>query len=430
MPAVAPLVCPSCGSPVPVGRELAADVVPCRACATRVAVRVDVAELRAAREHQHGAREEAQRLADDLARPPRFFARLSMALSGLAAIGVVFTLVVWVVVGLIVCVGLVWSQGPSAAVVAFFVGLLLSIPLVYSEILHDLARTLEVDLADTLSGGGSYALLGVWFFVFLALPMILGDYAESFESVRATLRRVLAAKAPRTPRGPAECRVCGAALEVTSGTLHARCIYCEADNLVEVPAELLVRAAKDAKSEHREAKAAHAEVARARSESLQLAVGRGWRWLAGLVVAFVVFGRIVAAILDEGRTFWRPAKKDGPLIAVNAKNPTIPPDQRTVIEIRSTYDECSEQYCDAFYYVALDRGEVPTMTIDGLLVLDRVQARAIGKWYSPRYTWETISLGEGAPYRGWYRLVLRAPKKLRAGELMTSEVLFRRTRAK
>lgn len=431
MPRVAPLVCTRCGSPVPVGSELAADVVKCRACSGEVPVPEDVAALRAATASATEARAKARALADELTRPPGLFTRLWMTASTVTALGVLLTLAVWVIVGVIICVGFLWNQGVKleVLVVAFVAGLLLSVPLVHNEILHDLARPLKVDYADTLSGAGSSALLGLWFFVVLAMPLILGAYAEGFESVRATLRKVLGAKPPRTEGGPAECRVCGAALELTEGTLHARCIYCATDNLVNVPQELLELAEKDATSQHADVAGAHAEAARKRSEGIQLAIGRTWKWGVGLVLLFLVLGRIVAATLDDGRNFWRRARTDGPLVANLPSNPAIPADEPIIVEIKSTYDTCTEQYCEAYYFVALDRGERPVIKIDGLLFLDRVEERRIGKWYNPTYGWEATSLDRGAPYRGWYRVALRAPKKLRPGERMASQIVWSRKRA-
>src|SRR6185295_18250008 len=109
---------------------------------------------------------------------------------------------------------------------AVILGLILAVPLVYNEVLHDLARRLHTDWADALGGAGSYALLGLALYLVLAVPLLLGDFASSFESVREALQRILAAKPPRMPGGPSECRRCGAALEVRPGELHARCLYC------------------------------------------------------------------------------------------------------------------------------------------------------------------------------------------------------------
>jgi DNA-directed RNA polymerase subunit RPC12/RpoP len=426
---VEPLRCEKCGAPVPV--PVLVHVVDdekeakCRACGSKWPIPEAIVELRAAARREKSTRESAKVLADELAAPPNLFMRVWMTASAITSVLVAITLVVWLIVGLIMCIGMIWKEGIAAAVIAIIVGLILAVPLVYNEILHDLARPLGVDYADTLSNATSYALLGLSFFVLLAVPTILGQYAEGFEAVRTTLRKVLSAKAPSIEGGPAECRECGAALEVTEGSLHARCIYCSTDNLVDVPTELVTLAGKDADTKARDFEAAKKETAKARIDGKRAAMKKTAKAFAWLVPGFMLLGFIVAALNEERRFYFKQARTDqGPqtLIAKIDTNPPLIEGTPSPFQVNkpTIYDRCHVDACEAYYFVALDKGDRFDAHVDDskALRLVRIEERIIGKWYNPTYTWQELE-GAVAPYRGWYRVVLSTPQKAKGAPNVT-----------
>src|SRR5207302_1614635 len=107
---------------------------------------------------------------------------------------------------------------------------------------HGLARPLHVDLVDVFGPGGSHALIWTIVMGFVVVPILAVLYGARFANLRRSLQMGLAARLPSRAGGPAICRECGAALEVPPDAHGVRCVYCGADNLVNLPAESLARA--------------------------------------------------------------------------------------------------------------------------------------------------------------------------------------------
>jgi hypothetical protein len=80
------------------------------------------------------------------------------------------------------------------------------------------------------------------------LPRTLGIYAHRRAGGRRILLAGLIARPPKSPGGPAGCRLCGAPLDVARGALVVRCVHCGADSAVVVRTPLLVRARKAARA--------------------------------------------------------------------------------------------------------------------------------------------------------------------------------------
>jgi hypothetical protein len=407
-PDLAPLVCAQCGAPVPLGES---DRTHCGCCSAEVELPAEYVAMRAAGRVDAAEHARAAKLAAALARPPGFFVRLWSVAAVVTALISILVLAVWIVVGVVMCAGMLLSIDLDSFYLAIGMGLVLAIPLTYNELLHGLARGLGTDWADAWGGAGSYALLGLGFYLVLAMPMIIGAFADSFETVRTKLRTILAAKPPRAPGGAAECRLCGAALELAPGELHQRCVYCRADNLLDLPDKLVDKASEHAATDHRDVESAFAAERKARRGGLWTLGKRALWWLA-LVPVCVLFGRCVAAVNGDSPTFWQRATADAPMVPNQSHNPPLGRGRATLFSVHKSFDECSEQ-CTAYYFVSLAAGERLHMVVtQAPLSFARLQARSIGAWYNPTYEWKDIDDSRGVPYRGWYRVVLTTPKKL------------------
>jgi hypothetical protein len=343
----------------------------------------------------------AELLAAQLSAPPGLLMRLWMGGAAVTGVLLVVLLVAWAIIGLVMCIGFVWSDGLDGVVAGVVLGLILGIPLTYNEALHSLAHRLHTDWADVLGAAGSYAVLGLVLYLLIVMPIVLGLFADSFETVRATLRSIMSAKPPRVPGGPAECRECGAALELRAGVLHARCMYCGTESLVEVPDALVAKAKADVRAEHRDLESAFAAERSARWDGLALLGRRLLVWLA-LVPVLVLLGRIVAwGNNDASELFWRTARPGAPR---HWDGTELPRGHVTPFRCRLE--------CDEDVYVALAAGEKPHLAItQGKLSSSHFEARDIGHFYNPTYTWKPIDLSRGAPYSGWYRVKFIAYKE-------------------
>lgn len=219
-PTIAPLACPQCSAPVPLGDG---DVVACPFCKAQVPVPEAYRALRDAARQDDADRAAAQALYRRIGKPPsrlfQWWANVAGVVAG----------VVGLVAGGLIAIG---------AVGGFIALFLLDV------ILHALRNPLGIDLIDRFGGGHVYAGLVVLMFVFLVLPMMGASYFDSFIELRKSLQAGLAARRPTQSGFPSTCRNCGAALEVPPNAYGVRCVYCQADNLVQLPHEWLKRACK------------------------------------------------------------------------------------------------------------------------------------------------------------------------------------------
>jgi LSD1 subclass zinc finger protein len=295
------------------------------------------------------------------------------------------------------------------------IGLVLGIPLLYNEALHGLADPLGTDFADVWGGAGSYALLGLSFWLVFAVPTVLAAYADSFESVRAALRRVLSAPA-RSEGGLAECRTCGAPVHVTSGALHVRCIYCRTDNLVDVCETRREKTEENTIIVCRDLESAILEERRVAAKGRILAATRLAKWLL-LAPMSMLLGRCVAEVNEDDPTFWHRAVSSSAMRPKTEDNPPLERGRATPFAIHETFDGCDDDDCWAYYFVALERGEELRITVEeGDLRLLQIAKRRVGSWYDPTYQWIAMEPGTRAPYTGWYRVKLATARQRSASE--------------
>jgi LSD1 subclass zinc finger protein len=389
-----------------------ADVARCVACGSEADVPAPYRMLRDAVRLGDDARARAEAIAFELARPPSFFMRFWITAGRVAAVLAVVLVVVWLLVSLVLCIGHFVEAGPIGALIMLIIGIVLGIPLFWDQTLHGLAGPLGTDYADVWGGGLAYGLLGLSIFVVTVVPLVLAAYAESFEAVRTALRTALAAKPAATPGGPAECRTCGAPLDVPADALSVRCMYCTADNLVHLDATRLATVEQEMKVVCTDLESAIAEERTTAGRGRKLAIARLGRWLT-LVPACILLGWAVASLNENDTTFWHRAVASTPMIPKNADNPTIHRDTPIVFDVQKTFDVCNDDSCLAYYFVALDEGETPELVaLNGDLRLTDIQALDLGPWYNPTYQWLSIPFDDGAPHAGWYRVALTTAREL------------------
>jgi LSD1 subclass zinc finger protein len=213
--ALDPLQCPQCSAPVPL---VAGAEGTCPSCGSRYPIPETYQALRD--EAAANARKpEAQALAKALGKPPpmvvRGFAMFSSPLF------VMFGLGFWIAAGI-----LVGARG---------------IPWIGRHVFH-------VNTYDVLSGSRQMQLMMLLPIGTLVVGLTLSSWARKRGIVRGGLQAALAATPPTRPGGPMVCHRCAAPLAPESGALTARCAYCQADNLVEMPQAWVVRMRAQAKS--------------------------------------------------------------------------------------------------------------------------------------------------------------------------------------
>lgn len=406
-PSLTPLRCASCGRPVPIGDG---DTARCPGCGNEVGIPAEYLALRAAGRQGDEARARAQVISEELARPTSLPMRFWMGAGTLASAVVGLALLVWIGVALVICAGVLISEGPVEAVLVMCIGVVIGLPLLYDQGLHGIAETVGVDLADVWGGAGSYALLGLAYWGVILVPLIFAGYASSFEAVRTALRVALAAKPAELAGGPEQCRSCGAPLAMPADRLHVRCMYCGADNLVHVPAGRVEQIAEGVQVVCTDLESAIAEERAVARSGRQTAA---WALLWGLSAApiCVVMGLCVAALNEDLLTFWRGATMDSPMLPRFAENPELPRGVATEFTVRKTFEGCDDDDCWVYYYVALGAGETVHLQVEGGdLRVDQIAGRYLGPWYNPTYEWRATEVFDGAPYRGWYRVRLITSK--------------------
>jgi DNA-directed RNA polymerase subunit RPC12/RpoP len=203
---LAPLECPACRAPVPLGET---DEVACPYCAAAVAIPED---YRALRDSSRGDAEALARAAEmfaALGRPPSAFARFLIRK-----------------VGTLLLIG----------------GLLIPVPVILVILfIHFGGTPFGLQLYDVLSDAQQTALGMVSPLVFAAVGYLLVGAARKRAIAVGRIKAALAARPPPRSSGRALCRTCGAALEYGPEALGARCLYCNSDNLLRMPRQWLDR---------------------------------------------------------------------------------------------------------------------------------------------------------------------------------------------
>jgi uncharacterized Zn finger protein (UPF0148 family) len=242
-PSVAPLHCPNCNAPVPLGTG---DTATCAACGASVPLPEQYRALRDADRQNSTDRAEAEHLYKTLGKPPSTLLQLwvTVFVLGAGAIG-----------------GVIYVLVAIGGVCILFAAVLLEL------VLHGLAGPLGIDLIDRFGGGTAYAGFAAAVLVLGVLPAWLASYLQSSGDLRLKLQANLAARPPQQPGFPSTCRQCGAALDVAPGQLGVRCAYCGSDNLVALPAAWVERAGTRQRHFHQSIVEAAAKAAALRSEA-------------------------------------------------------------------------------------------------------------------------------------------------------------------
>jgi hypothetical protein len=200
--ALDPLQCSACAAPVPL---VVGDHGTCPACGASYPIPDTYQALRD--EANADARKpEALALAKALGKPPpvviRAFAMFSSAWFVMLGLGF------WIVGGLVLS--------------------LIAMPRIGRLFFH-------VNTYDVLSDSRQMQLMLLVPIGTLVIGLTLSSWARKHGIVRGGLQSALAATPPARPGGPKSCRRCAAPLAPNPGSLTARCPYCQADNLVEMP---------------------------------------------------------------------------------------------------------------------------------------------------------------------------------------------------
>ena len=273
-PAVAPLLCPSCSAPVPLGDG---EVATCSFCQAKVPLPAEYRALRDAEHQRTTDREVAEKLYRKLGSPPSPALRAwtsAVTIASAALVGIV---------GLLLTIS---------------AGLMLLAGFALELVLHALAHPLGIDLIDRFGGGTVYAGFVVIMIVFGLLPVWLVGYLDSLAEIKRTLQVSLAAHPPQKPGFPSTCRGCGAALDVPSGAFGVRCAYCQADNIVSLPAAWIARVGGKQASFHRSIITA-VELANTLRIEARAGLPKAVKWSVGAVVVFGLIGRGCSSLDSE-----------------------------------------------------------------------------------------------------------------------------------
>jgi LSD1 subclass zinc finger protein len=275
--AVAPLVCPSCGAPVPLGPG---DVMTCVFCKATVPLPDEYRAVRDAQSQESADRDAAEALYRKLGKPPSTALRAWVSAGELLA-GATLAIIV----------GILYL---SAALI-FLAGFALEL------VMHWIAPLIGIDFIDRFGGGTAYmgfaiAVIGLGLF-----PKWLVGYLDASAAIRHTLQASLAARPPEKVGFPSTCRACGAALAVPPGALGVRCAYCQTDNLVALPREWVRGVAASQDSFHRSIVEADARARALRAEA-RAGLPSAAKWCAIVVLVFGGVGRC-AVSLDHDTYF-------------------------------------------------------------------------------------------------------------------------------
>lgn len=269
-----------------------------------------------------------------------------------------------------------------AGISALTIGLFM-IPVMWSYVWHALAPALGVDVADYLLGGLGHLVLGALLYLGVVVPTVLFTLADQFTTLRQQVRAMLAAKPPAGKGGAATCRQCGAGLEVHSGQQGVVCAYCDADNLVNIPPELLQAVkveAKDFKASVEEADL-YERTTRSANRDWALRTLRNWLLLLPLLWGM---GYASEALVDGSP---RPSRFPQGSWQIG---------QPTPIEVKGKWSA----------FVALRQGEELIYQKGPQDTQMQLQRRKVSKWYAPEWKWESLGEDWHAPYTGWYRILI------------------------
>jgi len=153
----------------------------------------------------------------------------------------------------------------------------------------------HVNTYDVLSAGRTMQLGFFLPFATLVIGFTLTSWARKRGIVRGGLQSALAAAPPVRPGGPKNCHRCSAPLAPQPGALTARCAYCQADNLVEMPPDWVRQMKAQAKRLEKEVDTAHEAWVRERRSLRRGLVIRFGLWTCLLLAPiWFIFGAVAS----------------------------------------------------------------------------------------------------------------------------------------
>jgi LSD1 subclass zinc finger protein len=380
------LACPACGGQVPLGD---ADVVPCPFCRVPVELPEAHRALRDAERKDAAARTEATALFAHYGKKPSWPLRIA---------AVLFHPLFLVLDGFFILLFL-------AMIAVMFVGQLLS------PIFH---ANLWDTIPDAPKGFGMFALAAGS----VLFGIVLGIYGRRRLLTLRSLQAALAARPPSRAGESALCRECGAPLHVPDGAEGVRCVYCHADNLVEIPPEWI--AGFDASL---------ARVGRGIEEAASWLKGEHRRFRRSLILHLSICGGILIAFItpialtaksDPGwRAGWS-LRVQAPRMLVRLRH-EIDKKQLPIggcERIDTLHEECRDGTCRVWLYAALREGE--HFSLRGASAVRAVMHSHFwwGRNLEEGFGREVGAADFTAPWGAWYQLRVDFPES--APELCAS----------
>ena len=388
--ALDPLLCPGCSAPVPL---VVGDQGTCPNCKAAYPIPETYRALRD-EANANAKKPEGLALAKALGKPPPLLIRAFAVFS--SPWFVILGLGFWIAAGLAVSVR--------------------ALPWLGRHFFH-------INTYDVISEGRQLQLSLLLPIATLVIGFTLTSWARKRGIVRGGLQSALAASPPSRPGGPKNCHRCSAPLAPEPGALTARCAYCQADNLVEMPPEWVRQMRVQAKRLEKEVDQAHAAWLRERRSLRRGLVIRFALWTGLLLVPiWFIFGAVsgshekYATLAYEHPEkpptelpVWRDEVAQGRSVDVFACDK--PEDGFKYKPV------CDRGRCAILVLVALRHGEVvrhhagavPSGTIAELQMHDE-------QWLGDG--WLTVASAPlspdhdavtAVPYSGWYRLRVTLP---------------------
>lgn len=265
---------------------------------------------------------------------------------------------------------------------------------------------------DVLSANRQMQLSIVVPFGLLVIGFTVASWARKSGITLGGLQAALAAAPPAKPGGPKTCRQCGAPLAPAAGALTARCAYCQADNLVELPPGWIATMRAQAKTLTQETKKA-AKVWETERRALRRSLRK--RFVLWTAVLLVPMWFIIGAAAGKSKEGQLRSWQD----AMGYRTETADCNEATDgIELEPT---CRGDRCSFLWPIALRHGEVVRHVSRDLPAGSVVELQMHDEtWFGDG--WSTVasspvSAGHpGAtdvPYSGWYNLRVTVPQPVK-----------------
>jgi len=205
-------------------------------------------------------------LAADISRPPPAWERVAVVVGYGVGILTLVVLAIGAIVGAIG--GFIVSDklGGNDTLTKVVVGIgvivcgVISVPFV-GECVVGFMRLQDFDAAMNLTStphmqlSSDLTVAGILYFLGVVPIAVAWRTSQSISNLEE-LQAKLAAEPAATPGGASSCRQCGAALDMRPGALAAKCIYCDAENLLTVPHAYAAKKKEDARAVDVEVQAA------------------------------------------------------------------------------------------------------------------------------------------------------------------------------